>query len=247
MRVRSVLLWICLGLAGCSLLAQGIQINKDNKSINISASAEASALADTAIVTIGFQSFGKEQDQTYAEAARTSNAIVTALQAVGVLDRAIQSSDQTLHSLEPGAEPDRTRYAEGLRFFFSQSWQVTVPAADAAKVLSVAVQAGANQSGTIQWELGDESALQSEAAAKALGRAHELAAKMAQGLGSHLGALLYASNQTSPQAISGSGIGSGRGGNLGGGYMERKNLLPLAIRPQRITRSATVYAVFAIE
>jgi hypothetical protein len=29
--------------------------------------------------------------------------------------------------------------------------------------------------------------------------------------------------------------------------MARRNLLPLAISPERITKSATVYAVFAIE
>jgi hypothetical protein len=61
--------------------------------------------------------------------------------------------------------------------------------------------------------------------------------------------LVYASNQTPPRGIL-AALG------LGGGTLNtdsasvgsvRKNLAPLAISPERITKSATVYAVFAIE
>ena len=42
---------------------------------------------------------------------------------------------------------------------------------DAAKVLDIAVKAGANQSGAIDWSLKDENAPQAQAAGKALQRA----------------------------------------------------------------------------
>jgi hypothetical protein len=65
-----------------------------------------------------------------------------------------------------------------------------------------------------------------------------------------LGTLVYASNQTPPRGIL-AALGLGGGGLLNTESASlagvRKNLAPLAISPERITKSATVYAVFAIE
>src|SRR5665213_2043490 len=230
-------------------LAQQIQISKENKTIAISTSDDASALADIAVVSVGFSSYGKDQDSTYADATRTSNAIMSALLASGVPKDAIASNDQHLSPLNPNSEDDKVRYSQGLRFEFAQDWRVTVTAAQAATVLHVAIVNGANNSGDIQWQLKDDNALQAEAARKALEHARDIAGHMAQGLGTKLGGLVYASNQTPPRGIF---------GNVGFGNVEldtvtvsaamrAKNLKPLAISPERITKSATVYAVFSIE
>ena len=71
-------------------------------------------------------------------------------------------------------------------------------ATDAAKVLHAAIEAGANESGNIDWDLTDRNGLQAQAAEKALVRARQVATQMAAG-GAHLGALIYASNQTPVQ------------------------------------------------
>ena len=238
-----------LCLAILPLSAQEIQISKDNKTISITATDDASALADTAIVTIGFNSFGKDQDATYANATETSNAIVSAITTSGLSKDAIQSEEQNLTPLNPENYQDKTHYAEGMRFQFSQRWQVTVPADQAAQLLQLAITHGANNSGNIQWQLKSDDALQLEAAQKALHHARDIAEHMAQGLGAKLGALLYASNQTPVVNELGRmrmmpGMASGTPGGIMGGMI---NLKPLAISPERITRSATVYAVFAIE
>src|SRR5205823_4937310 len=73
------------------------------------------------------------------------------------------------------------------------------PADDAAKILDLAVKAGANQSGQIDWSLKDENTPQAEAAGKALQRARTVAGEMAKGLNVKLGALLYANNETQAQ------------------------------------------------
>jgi uncharacterized protein YggE len=229
--------------------AQQIQISQQNKTIAISTSADASALADTAVITVGFSSWGKDQDSTYVNASKTSNAVFSALTAAGVPKAAITSTGQRLSPIDPNSEEDKTRYAEGLRFSFSQSWHITVPASQAANVLHVAIANGANNSGDIEWQLKHDETLQAEAAGKALQHAHEIAGQMAQGLGAKLGSLVYASNQSPPRGIF---------ANMGFGNMElntataevsarMKNLAPLAITPELITKSATVYAVFAIE
>ena len=126
---------------------------------------------------------------------------------------------------------------------------MTVPAAAAANVLHVAITAGANDSGDIDWELKKDDALEAEAAKKALEHARQIATQMAAGLGAKLGTLVYASNQTPPRGIFAAlGLGSATletsDSTLGG---VKPNLAPLAISPERITKSATVYAVFAIE
>ena len=226
--------------------AQQIQISKENKTIAISTSDEASALADTAVVSVGFTSYGKDQDSTYADATRTSNAIIAALSASGVPKDAIASNEQRLSPLSPNTDEDKIRYGQGLRFAFSQGWQVTVTAAQAADVLHLAIINGANNSGNIQWQLKKDDALQVEAARKALEHARDIASHMAQGLGTKLGGLVYASNQTPQREIFASmALQSVEVNASVAGRM--RNLKPLAISPDRITKSATVYAVFAIE
>jgi uncharacterized protein YggE len=235
--------------AALPLAAQQIAISKDNKTIAINTSADASALADTAVVSIGFLSYGREFDATYADATSTSNAIIAELTTSGVPKNAIQSTDQSLAPLSPDSNEDKARYAQGIRFQFSQGWQVTVAADQAARVVHLAIASGANNSGNIDWQLKNDDALQAEAAQKALQHAREVASRMAQGLGAKLGALIYASNQTPPSGIF---------ANLGFGNLQlstqssamsvrMRNLKPLAISPERITKSATVCAVFAIE
>jgi len=240
---------VILACAVMSANAQQIQVSQQNKTIAISTSDDASALADTAVITVGFSTWGKDQDSTYASASKTSNAVFSALTAAGVPKAAITSTGQRLSPIDPNSDDDKTRYAQGLRFAFNQTWQITVPAPQAATALHVAIASGANNSGDIQWQLKNDGALQAEAAGKALQHAREIASQMAQGLGAKLGALVYASNQTPPRGIF---------ANMGFGNVELntesasmetrvKNLAPLAIAPERITKSATVYAVFAIE
>jgi uncharacterized protein YggE len=250
MNVRRLLpAFVALVAAVPALSGQQIQINRENKTIAISASDEASALADVAVVTVGFRTFGKDQDATYAEATRVSNAIINTLKKSGLSAEAVQSTEQSLSPIDPGNQELKDRYTAGIRFQFVQTWRVTIPAAQAANALHIAVLNGANQSGNIEWQLKDDNALQAEAAGKALNHAREIASGMAKGLSAKLGPLVYASNQMPPRGIF---------GNMGFGNVElntmnasigvaRKELAPLAISPERITRSATVYAVFAIE
>jgi hypothetical protein len=249
MRIVRFLPALLLAVITITTSAQTIQINKENKTIAITTSDQAEALADTAVLTVGFHIYGKDQDGTYAEASRTSNAIMSALTSAGVAKEAIESASQSLSPLEQNNDADKARFAQGIRFEFSQSWRVTLPASDVASVLHLAITSGANDSGDIQWQLRKDDALEAEAAKKALEHARQIAAQMAEGLGVKLGTLVYASNQAPPRGIL---AALGLGGAISTDNAEmamsvKRNLAPLAISPERITRSATVYAVFAIE
>jgi uncharacterized protein YggE len=230
------------------LTAQQIAISKENKTIAISTSDDASALADIAVVTVGFNSYGKDQDGTYADATKTSNAIISALTTAGVPKDAIQSSSQSLSPIDPDSNADKVRYAQGLRFEFAQRWHVTVAAGQAANILHLAITSGANNSGGIDWQLENEDELQAEAAKKALKHARQIAESMAAGLGTKLGQLVYASNQMPPSdALEEDRFRGVPGGILADAPPPPPSVKPLAITPERITKSATVYAVFSIE
>jgi uncharacterized protein YggE len=219
--------------------AQTIQVNKDNRTIAITTTDEAQAIADRAQVSIGFTLYGTDQDATYADASKTSNAIMAALKAAGIKPEAIESTEQNLTAID---DNDKVRYSKGIRFVASQGWSVTVAADSAAETLHVAITAGANNSGNINWQLADDSKLESDAAEKALVHARHLAEQMTKGLNVTLGPLVYASNQTAEQPVR---------------TFDRlqafapppaaKAVKPLAIRPDKITKSATVYAVFSLQ
>lgn len=235
-----------IAAAACSFLVataypQQIQVNKDNRTIAITATDSASVMADTAAVHIGFVVYAPDAQAAYADGSKTSNAIIGAITAKGVAKTAIQSESQNV-SETPQFELQKLTPAEQAqrRFQVRQSWTVQTKADDAANILNIAVQAGANQSGQIDWSVADEKALEAKAAGKALSRARAIASQMAQGLGIQLGELIYASNQNPepPRPIMMRAMAAEK---------MTASPAPLAIEARKVERSATVYAVFAIQ
>jgi uncharacterized protein YggE len=236
---RSALI-LAIALLAHPLSAQSVQVNPANRTIAITATDKVIVMADTATVHIGFIAYGPDSDAAYATGSRISNAIVKSLTSAGVPNDAIESENQNVSPVQE-YQIDKLTPAEKAqrKFQVVQSWTVRTPADDAAKILDLAVKAGANQSGQIDWSLKDENAPQAEAAAKALQRARTVAGEMAKGLNVRFGPLLFASNETQAepprplmQAMAKSAMAAPA---------------PLAINPRRIEKSATVYAVFAIE
>ena len=199
-------------------------------------------MADTATVHIGFITYGPDSDAAYAAGSHLSNAIVKALTTAGIPSDTIESENQNVSPVQD-YQIDKLTPAEKAqrKFQVVQSWTVRTNAADAAKTLDLAVKAGANQSGQIDWSLKDENAPQAEAAAKALQRARTVASEMATGMNVKLGALIYASNETQAEPVRPMMQAMAKSS------MAAAAPPPLAINPRRIEKSATVYAVFAIE
>jgi len=238
---RLARLSLCATLFAMNAAAQTIQISKENRTIAITATDKVMVLADTATVHIGFIAYGPDSDTAYAAGSRVSNAIVKALTTAGVASDAIESENQNVSPVQE-FQIDKLTPAEKAqrKFQVTQSWTVRTNADDAAKTLDLAVKAGANQSGQIDWSMNDENAAQAEAAAKALQRARSVAGQMAKGLDVKLGALIYASNETQaepPRPLMRA---------MAAAPMAQK-VAPLAINPRQIEKTATVYAVFAIE
>jgi uncharacterized protein YggE len=195
--LRLAVLALCTAVLTIPANTQTIQVNKENRTIAITATDKILAQADIGTVHIGFIAYGPDSDAAYANGSRLSHAIIKSLTSAGVPNDAIESESQNISPIQD-YQIDKLTPAEKVqrKFQVTQNWTVRSPAADAAKILDLAVKAGANQSGQIDWSLKDENVAQSEAAAKALQRARIVADEMAKGLNSRLGVLLYASNQT---------------------------------------------------
>src|ERR1700710_2425695 len=115
--MKKVTLALAMLFAVTVTRAQTIQVNKDNRTIAITTSDEATATADTAQVSIGFRAYGSESDTTYADGSRVSNAIISALHAAGIEDKQMASRSQ---NLQPLGEDDKIRFGKGIRFSLNQ-------------------------------------------------------------------------------------------------------------------------------
>jgi uncharacterized protein YggE len=221
--------------------AQTIQVSRDNRTIAITATDKVVLLADLAIVHIGFIAYGPDSDWAYANGSRVSNAIMKALTDAGIPKESIESENQNVSPVQDYQNQKLTPAERTQRQFqVTQSWTVRTAADDAAKTLDIAVKAGANQSGQIEWTFKDENTPQADAAAKALRSARAQAEQMATSLNTHLGALLYASNEVQPNPIHPVMRA------MAPPPMPQK-VEPLAINPRKVEKFATVYAVFAIQ
>jgi uncharacterized protein len=229
--------------------AQTIQINRENKTIAISTTDEATSIADIAAISIGFGIFKPDAESATVEGSRLSRDIMGALHKAGVDDQNIESVSQTLSRNNNFDEKENAAQRAQRQFHFGQSWEVTANPKDAAAILRLAFAAGANESGNIDWRLTDRKALQAKAAANALIKARAVADQMADGLHVKLGALIYASNETPNAKLYFARQKYSYTLNAESASVTSVILTgpPLEIRPQTIREEATVYAVFAIE
>jgi uncharacterized protein YggE len=236
---------ILLAAVAIPSYAQQIVVSKDNRTIAVTTSAEATAEADTVTVEIGFIQYGADQDSAYAAGSKTSNAIAAALKAAGIPQDAIQSESQNITPVQQYTNQDWTPSEKAERKFqVQQSWSVKTAAGNGAKVLDVAIKAGANQSGQMTWSVQDEDALQAKAAKLALDRARQIAQQMAGGLNASLGPLVYASNEAPSRGLQPMMM---RSEAMAAPAPMAQKVAPLSVSAHKVTTSATVYAVFSIQ
>lgn len=139
-----------------------MKVDSSNRTLTVSAEDHVSADAEIAVLHIGFQTQPNDAKAAYAEGARTSNAIISAIKQAGIPESDIRSESQYL---------DRDPTPKTHRFMLTQRWTVRVPTERAAEILDIAVTNGANSSGQIEWTVKDERALEEQALDRAAARA----------------------------------------------------------------------------
>jgi len=220
--------------SGASMAQQPAQpqlkIDSANRTLTVSAENTVTVEPEVAILHVGFETQPSDAKAAYEAGTTTSNAIIGALKQAGVPATAIRSEWQHLNSV----------YGKPHKFTLQQQWTVRVKPEQAAEMLDVAVTAGATDSGQIDWAVEDDKALQDKALEGAAARARAQAAVLAKGMGVKLGALVYVSNQVSSPVMPIRAFAMKA-------TPAAEAAQPLSIEPHKVSSSASVFAVFAIE
>jgi uncharacterized protein len=211
-----------------------LNIDASNRTIAVSAQGRVTVDPDVAILHIGFETKPEDSKSAYADGSRTSNAIVAAIKAAGIADNSIRSESQQLEPID----------IKNHRFKLTQEWTVRVPPARAGEILDAAVNAGATDSGNIEWTVEDVHALEDQALKQAAERARSDADVMAGATGAHLGKLVFATNQIAEIRNT---FGFANYSAQVFADAPARQSPPLSIEPRKVVREATVYLVFAIE
>lgn len=250
MRSLLAVVGLILLIPASAALGQSIEVNRQNRTIEIIVSEKIKVDPDAANVTIGCIAYGQTHDQAYQANLTIADKVIRALLATGISKAQIESSSIELSESNPG---DVTEHPPAVRkaheFKAHQSWHVRVPTSDAQKLIDVAVQAGANGVEDVSWDVTDAEALESKARVAAMEKARTTAAEMAKSAGGKLGSLLYASNvingmmsfalnrsmQTSSESLAAQGNGF------------PTPAFSLQLFPGKVEKQATVRAVFALD
>ena len=223
----------------------------ERRTINVTGTGKVTADADLAIVRVGYKLYGADAKSVYTSATETSNSIMKALTNLGIPGNAIESTSQVLQhtpQFEYQQYPANSDEWRNRQFTAIQSWIIRVKPDDAAGVLSAAINAGANESGWIDWIVQNPSALQAEAAAKAVDDARVRALQIAQKSNVQLGHLVSVSENPSVTVYNGALAGVAGAIGMGTNFVNVPfGNQQLAINSRRVEFSATVFANFAIE
>jgi hypothetical protein len=235
----AVVLWCAFGLLPA--FSQQIQVNRQNKTIAITADESVRHDPEVATITVGYQNYAPTKDAAYGENIRVSNSVTKALLSGGVPKSALETESVRLERAERNEKWTETEKKER-QFQATQTWTIHVSADKAQTVVDIALGAGANALEALDWNVSDPKALQAKASAAALSKAKAIAEQMAKGLNAKLGDLVYASNRV---PIAGYAFS-----------LETASVVippppppppHLELYPKKVKSDATVYAVFAIE
>lgn len=236
-------MWLFIFLISTTCVGQDIQVNRQNKTIAVTAEESVTADAEIAILDIGYHNFAPSQDAAFRDNLRVAEQITQALLQAKIPANNIETEKLRLGLTQVTDEKWAEEMKKQRAFEAQQSWHVTVSVAQAQSLVDLSVRAGANEIDDVDWNVADPIALQARASGTALAKARSIADQMAKGLGTRLGELVYASNHapvnklwrySSAQTVMASATA-----------IEGEPKLRLF--PQKVKSDATVYAVFAIE
>lgn len=248
MRVRRLsLLFLCF-VAVTEGFGQNIQINRDNRTIAISADARVTAEPDIAVLRFGVENYGRTSDEVFATNKRIAQSVVARLSELGIPDKQIQTVALSVKRVDEPEEHWTEEERRLRKFDARQGWTVRLKAVDAQPVLDAVMEAGANYSSEPDWEVSDKSGLQAKAGATALEKARTIADSLAKGLGVKVTGLVYASNKA-PALLD---IIEGRTfsyalSTMSSVVTKNRGKVSLKLFPRLIEQDATVFAVFSIE
>ncbi len=246
--------WLISGVLFAALLpvspralSQSIEVNRQNRTVEVTVTETVRAEPDQAKVTVGCLSYGETHDKAYQANLETANKVIKAILVAGISKDQIESDALELSESNSGDTSAKSSTISKLRQYKAhQSWKVRVAASEAQKLIDIAVQAGANGVESVSWEVADEESLQAKARTAAMEKARKTAGELAESAGAKLGDLFFASNTSNLMFIS-AALGPSRVATLsvdGSGFPAPA--FSLKLFPEKVEKQASVRAVFAI-
>ena len=226
--------------------SQEMQINRQNRTVDVTVTASVSKFADLAEVRFSCDTKSQTHEQAYQKNVEKADKVVKALLDAGVLKDDIVTAGISLDEEERTAEEIRANPKRTPSFEAVQTWTVRVAASDAQKVIDAAVQAGADSIGEVKWMLSNPDATVAEARIAAVKKARANATEIANGLGVKLGDVIFVSNVAiATTLVERREMTANVMGN-GGKQVSLPNQ-KLQLFPERIEKQATVRVVFALD
>ncbi len=220
--------------------AQVLRIGSDSRrTIEATTTEKISVPADSAIVKVGFNHVADTKDAAYNESVRMGNKIVKALTGAGIPAEEIQTE-----SLMVGREQEQRGMGSPTRTKYSaeQQWHIHVVAADAQKVVDIAVSAGANTVQGVEWNVSDPQTLRAKAYATALARAREMAEQAATQAGVKLGELVSVINGEESEGFAKLAMAR----KMVSVEVQATPAQNLMLYPSKVEREATVTIIYTI-
>jgi uncharacterized protein YggE len=244
----SCVLFAALLVVSPRAFPQAIEVNRQNRTVEVTVTETVRAEPDQAKITVGCLSYGETHDKAYQSNLESAGKVIKAILGAGISKDQIESDALELSESNPGDSSGKPSNISKLRQYRAhQSWRVRVAASEAQKLIDIAVQAGANGVESVAWEVADEESLQTKARTAAMEKARKTADELAKSAGAKLGDLLFVSNttnelflyaarnlQTSFASLSGEGNGFSA------------PAFSLKLFPEKVEKQASVRAVFAI-
>jgi uncharacterized protein YggE len=246
MKARIAVLLAFIAVAPmCS--AQDVQVSRTNRTISVTADESISAEPDLARLSFAYLNYAATNQEAYATNLRGATGILSALKHAGIPEKNIQTESLQLERVD-SEEKWTPEQKQQRQFHARQSWHVLVAASDAQRILDIAIRAGANDVGQVEWAVADPVALQAKASGAALSKARSIAEQMAQGLGARLGELVYANNRAPVlKAWRALIAAQTESSSVAAAVLGPTNAPSLKLFPEQVKQEATVHAVFAIQ
>jgi uncharacterized protein YggE len=238
----------CIGVVA-SVSAQDVAVNRQNRTVDVTVTAKVSKFADLADVRFSCNTKSPVHEQAYQQNAEKANKITQALIGAGIPKIDIVTSSMYTEQEELTTAQKKENPNRAAQFEASQSWTVRVAAADAQRVIDVAVHAGANDVDNVTWMLSNPDVAESQARMDALKKAHSTAADLAADLGGKLGEPIFVSNQLIKTTLLArqSSIANVIDADERQVSVSPKPGEALQLFPEKIETEATVRVVFALD
>ena len=241
-------LFAMLLLSSPGTSAQTVEVSRQNRTVEVVVTETVRVEPDVANVTIGCVSYGESHDQAYQANLSIADKVIKALLATGVSKAQIESGSLELGENNFVENPEKNPILnKGRKFKAHQSWKIRIAAGAAQKLIDIAVQSGANGLEDVGWEFADEESLEGRARAAAMEKARRNAEEFAKAAGTKLGALLYASNMANGMVYALANRMQTSSATVEVSANRSAPAFSLTLFPGKVSKEATVRAIFALD